>query len=283
MSLQPHAKPRLIRSARRFFVTPKGLLTILLGIVTLLAIPGQGASTVAVPLFTATATAAAVDVLVVRLSRRAWIFPSGAILSGLIIALILGPEEPWIVPVATATLAITSKHLFRTRLANVFNPAALALVIAAVAFGSAESWWGALPDLGWVGVPILVLTGGFIAQRINKLPLVLVFLGTYFTLFSMASFVGDAAQVAEIFRAPDLHMALFFAFFMLDDPPTCPVRYRDQVQFALIVAFAAYVSFMLWGWLHFLPAALLVGNLREARRRRAPRPHVRPVIVSQPG
>jgi len=283
MSLQSHAKPRFVRSTQRFLGTPKGILTILLAVLTLLAIPGQGAAHVTFPLVSAMATAAAVDVFVVRMSRNAWIFPSGAILSGLILALILGPEEPWIVPIATATLAITSKHLFRTRLANVFNPAALALVIAAVAFGSAESWWGALPDLGWAGIPVLIVTGGFIANRINKLPLVLVFLGTYFALFSMASFVGDASQVAEIFRAPDLHMVLFFAFFMLDDPPTCPIRHRDQVQFALIVAFMAYAFFMLWGWLYFLPAALLVGNVREAWRRRAPRPQVRPAVVTRAG
>jgi Na+-translocating ferredoxin:NAD+ oxidoreductase RnfD subunit len=283
MSLQSHAKPRFVRSTQRFFGTPKGIVTILLAAVTLLAIPGQGASQVALPLLSAMAAAAAVDILVVRLSRNAWTFPSGAILTGLIVALILAPEEPWIVPIATAILAITSKHLFRTRLANVFNPAALALVIAAVAFHSAESWWGALPDLGWAGIPVLVLTGGFIANRINKLPLVLVFLGTYFTLFAMASFVGDATQVAEIFRAPDLHMVLFFAFFMLDDPPTCPVRHRDQVQFALIVAFMAYTFFMLWGWLYFLPAALLVGNVREAWRRRAPRPQVRAAVATRPG
>ena len=31
-------------------------------------------------------------------------------------------------------------------------------------------------------------------------------------------------RVAEIFRAPDLHAVLFFAFFILTDPPTSPIE-----------------------------------------------------------
>jgi Na+-translocating ferredoxin:NAD+ oxidoreductase RnfD subunit len=273
----------LIRNVERFFVSPKGILLVILGFITLLAIPGQGASTALPGVLSAMAAAAVVDVAIARLSRKAWIFPSGALLSGLIIALVLSAQEPWIVPIATAVLAVTSKNLFRTRLANVFNPAALALVLAAVLFNSGHSWWGALPDLGWSGIPVLLLAGWFIADRVNKLPLVLVFLGTYFSLFTVASFAGDPAQVAEIFRAPDLQAVLFFAFFMLDDPPTCPIRYADQVQFGLIVAFASYTLFMIFGWVYFLPAALLIGNVREAWRRRAPRPQVRPVPAPQIG
>ena len=88
---------------------------------------------------------------------------------------------------------------------------------------------------------LLVATSGiFVADRINKLPLVLAFLGSYF---------------------------LFFAFFMLDDPPTCPVRYRDQIQFALIIAATCYVVLTMLGAVYFLPAGLLAGNIHEACRR----------------
>jgi Na+-translocating ferredoxin:NAD+ oxidoreductase RnfD subunit len=124
-----------------------------------------------------------------------------------------------------------------------------------------------LPDLGWLGVVVLIASGAFIADRINKLPLVLVFLGVYFSLFTAASLSGDGWRVAEVFRTPDLQMALFFAFFMLDDPPTCPVRYRHQVAFAAIVAFSCFVFFQAYGWVYFLPAGLLVGNAAEGARR----------------
>ena len=61
------------------------------------------------------------------------------------------------------------------------------------------------------------------------MPAVLAFLGSYYLLFTVTAFVGDPARVAELFRAPDLHAALFFAFFMVTDPPTSPPKQRDQI------------------------------------------------------
>ena len=64
---------------------------------------------------------------------------------------------------------------------------------------------------------------------------------------------------------------LFFALFMLDDPPTSPPRYVDQVLFALIVAVGAFLAFMLFGVQYYLFAGLLIGNAWEALRRAATR------------
>ncbi len=267
MNVAATANPDMLRPVRRFFRTPKGIVLLLFTAIAAAAFTQVSPGLALRPLLTAAIAAALVDVAIAKLGRDEWIFPSGGILSGMIVGFILSPEEPWIVPIATAILAITTKHLFRTRLANVFNPAALALVIAAVLFKSGESWWGALPDLGWAGVAIIATGGYFIADRINKVPLILVFLGAYLTLFTGASFLGNAGQVSEIFRTPDLQMALFFAFFMLDDPPTCPVKYRDQAIFALLVATSCFLFFEWFGWLYFLPAGLLVGNLYEAARK----------------
>ena len=77
---------------------------------------------------------------------------------------------------------------------------------------------------------IALLVGGvFIADRVNKMPLVLAFLGVYYLLFTVtASFVSDPAWVSEVFRAPDLQAVLFFALFILTDPPTSPVKYRTD-------------------------------------------------------
>lgn len=267
MNVAATAAPDYLKPVRKFIRSPKGIVLVLFSAFAAIAFTQVSPSVALQPLLLATATAAIIDVAVAKLGRDEWVFPSGGILSGMIVGFILSPEEPWIVPIATATLAITTKHLFRTRLTNVFNPAALALVIAAVVFKSGESWWGALPDLGWGGVAIVAAAGYFIADRINKVPLVLVFLGTYFCLFTAASFTGSGTPVAEIFRTPDVQMAMFFAFFMLDDPPTCPVKYRDQAIFAVIVAASCFLFFEWFGWLYFLPAALLVGNVYEAGRK----------------
>ncbi len=259
--------PDLLRPARRFLRTPKGILFVLFAFIGLLAVLGEGASQVLPGVIAAMTVAAIIDVAVARLDRSAWVFPSGGLLTGAIVAFLLSPFESLIVVMATATLAIASKHLFRTRLANVFNPAAFGLVVSAVVFGSVDSWWGAMPSLGVLGVAVLLLTGIFIADRINKMPMVLTFLAVYFGLFTASALFGGDASLGEIYRQPDLHAALFFAFFMLDDPPTCPVKYADQVVYGYIVAFACYLFFQVYGWDYFLPAGLLVGNLYEGARK----------------
>src|SRR6185436_17238345 len=138
-----------------------------------------------------------------------WVFPSGALLTGLFVAMILSPFEPWYVAAVTGGIAIVSKYVFRARLANVFNPAALALVITFYIFNSGQSWWGALPELAPAALVVLLAGGLFITDRVNKMPAVLAFLGSYYVLATVTSFVGDPAKVSELFRTPDLHMALY--------------------------------------------------------------------------
>ena len=163
-------------AVRRFFRTPKGLLIIVLAILVALAAPHEGIVLVAPGLASAVIVAGLIDVLILRRTRNAWEFPSGAVLTGLLVAMVLTPQEPWYVAACTSAVAILSKYLFRTRSANVFNPAALALVVTFYIFDTGQSWWGALPEI----TPLVVLfaTGVFIADRVNKIPLVLIFLGT---------------------------------------------------------------------------------------------------------
>jgi Na+-translocating ferredoxin:NAD+ oxidoreductase RnfD subunit len=251
----------------RFFRTPKGLLLILFAALLVLASLAVEPEAVLPSLLVGGATAALIDIVLARWRRDEWIVPDGALLTGLIVAMVLRPEEPAYVVALTAAIAISSKYLLRTHWSNAFNPAAIALVGSSLLFDTGQSWWGALPDLGILGVGVLVATGGFIADHINKMPMVLVFLLTYFVLFVVASFFGANSTAAEVFRTPDLQAALFFAFFMLDDPPTSPVRYEDQAVYAIVVATVAYLVLMQWGVVYFLPAGLLAGNAWESCRR----------------
>ena len=170
-------------------------------------------------------------------------------------------------PPSRRALAIVSKYLFRTRSANVFNPAAIAIVATFYVFHTTQNWWGAMPDLTPLALVVLFATGLFITDRVNKMPLVLVFLGSYYALFTAMTFVGRSQQVAEVFRAPDLHAALFFAFFILTDPPTSPVKYPDQTICGVIVAVASFAIFEWVGAVHYLLSGVLVGNVWEAWRR----------------
>jgi Na+-translocating ferredoxin:NAD+ oxidoreductase RnfD subunit len=254
-------------TVRHFFKTPKGLLTVVLISLAGIAAPHEGIRVVLPELLGAVAVAATLDVLLLRTRHTRWEFPSGAVLTALIVSMVLSAQTPWYVVALTSALAVVTKYIVRTRAGNVFNPAALAIVVTFPIFHPAQSWWGALPELVPVAQPGLVVAGVFIADRVNRMPLVLAFLAAYYGLFTVTAFTGDPAWVSEVFRTPDLQAVLFFALFILTDPPTSPVKYRDQVIFATIVAVTSYAIFEWTGAVYYLLAGVLVGNLWEAWRR----------------
>ena len=252
---------------KRFFKTPKGLVLIVMFILLAVAAAGQGITTVAPMVLAAVVAAMLVDAPILRWREGEWVFPDGALLSGMFVAMILSSHERWWVAAVIAAVAVVSKYIFRTQRANVFNPAALALVVTFYPFGTGQSWWGALPELPLPAIVLLFATGIFITQRVNKVPAVLAFLGVYFTLFTVTAFIGNPARVVALYREPDLHAALFFAFFMVTDPPTSPPKQREQLIFGAIVAVTSYLVFELIGAAYFLLAGLLVANVWEAWRR----------------
>jgi Na+-translocating ferredoxin:NAD+ oxidoreductase RnfD subunit len=251
----------------RFFRTPKGLALIVLALLTILASAGAGVSLVAPRVAAAIVPAMLIDAVILRRIKSKWFFPSGALLTGLIVAMILSPREPWYVEAVTSVIGVLSKYAVRARTANVFNPAALALVAAFYVFHTAQSWWGALPEISPIALAVLIASGAFIAYKVNKIPAALAFLGAYYALATISAFTGDPRRVAQLYRAPDLHAALYFAFFMVTDPPTSPPKHRDQLVFGAIVALASFAAFELIGAVYFLLAGLLVANAWEGWRR----------------
>lgn len=257
-----------MRKLIAFFRTPKGLLTLLLSILTLIAAPGEGAAAVALNMGTAVLAAGAVDLVILRLRKGQWEYPSGAVLTAMIVAMVMRAQEPWHVVTLTAVLAVLSKYLLRTRQANVFNPAALGLVLMFHVMPMGQSWWGALPGVSPVWMRLVLLAGGiYIANRVNKIPLVLSFLGAYFGLFTAAAFLGDPRAVAEIFRSPDLDAVIFFTLVILTDPPTSPAKYQGQWVFGILTAVISFITFQQFGVVYFLLAGVLGANLWEAWRR----------------
>jgi Na+-translocating ferredoxin:NAD+ oxidoreductase RnfD subunit len=255
------------RKLARFCKTPKGLLTIILTVLLAIAAPGQGIEVLGPGLLSAAFVAGLVDALILRVRKKAWEFPSGALLTAMIVAMVLRAQEPWWVTAITSVAAIVSKYLFRSRHANVFNPAALAIVGSFYMFHTGQSWWGALTEVPLAAQLVLVAAGLFITGRINKMPLVLAFLGTYFLLFTLTAFVSEPRRVAEVFRPPDIEAVLFFAFIILTDPPTSPAKYPDQLVCGAIVAVVSYAFFEWAGVVYYLLAGVLAGNVWEAWRR----------------
>ncbi|HXE62101.1 MAG TPA: RnfABCDGE type electron transport complex subunit D [Bryobacteraceae bacterium] len=257
----------MLREAKKFFKTPKGLLILILIGLIALAAPGQGWRTLLPGIAAAVAVSGLIDLFILRFRKNVWEFPSGAVLTAMITAMVLRAQEPWYVVTITSAFAVISKYIVRTRHANVFNPAAVAVIASYYVFHTGQSWWGALTEVPlWIQAA-LILGGIFITDRVKKMPLVLTFLGVYFLLFTAASYLGNPRWVAEIYRSPDAEAALYFAFIILTDPPTSPAKYPDQFIFGTLVAIVSFAFFEWAGVVYYLLAGVLTANIWEAWRR----------------
>src|SRR5690349_3478372 len=173
--------------------------------------------------------AAAIDGVILRWRRGRWEFPDGAILTAMLVAMVMSAQQPWRYTAITAVVGVVSKYVFRSRAANVFNPAAFALVATFYVFDTGQSGWGALPDASPFGEVVIGVAGVCIAGRVRRMPLVLTCVGGLYGLFTMTAVAGDGSRVADGFRTPDLRAAVVLAVLMVSDPPTSPVKYRDRM------------------------------------------------------
>jgi Na+-translocating ferredoxin:NAD+ oxidoreductase RnfD subunit len=261
--------------------TPKATLLVIFAGLFALAATAVGWS-VAVPhmlaaILGATLTELAIDAL----DRRPLSWPTSAILSGMIVGFVLSPVTPHTITVAVAILATLGKHVLAGEHRHAFNPAALALLVTAPLFGTGQSWWGALPDLSWPFVLVLIAVGAVIVQRVNKFPLVLSFLGT---IFALSAVLGrfDPVTASEMFRTPFVQATLFMALFMLTDPPTAPARYAEQVTIGVLTAAASVVAEELGAGQAYLLIGLVIGNAALVVRRIQTRLQRRPASAWVP-
>ncbi|NRF91658.1 RnfABCDGE type electron transport complex subunit D [Paenibacillus frigoriresistens] len=208
----------------------------------------------------AVGVSSAADMICSRIAKRKRFMPDGAVITGLIIALILGTTSPWYMVAGTSIMAILSKHLLVYKKKPIFNPAAFGLLLSILFFRSGQSWWGAFGDLPAWSVVFLLIGGYMVTNRVNKFPQVFSFLGTYFILLLIMGIlnVGDAT---DALRSPFINASLFFALFMLTDPPTSPAKVKDQVIFGILSAVVGAVIYGIFGGLMYLFIGLLVGNL----------------------
>src|SRR5260370_5824130 len=118
----------LFERARRFVRTPKGTLLLVFAILLGVAGTAPGWPLVLPHVLAAIAGACLAEIILVGIFSRRLAWRSSALLSGLIVAFVLGPDTaPW-VTLFVGILATASKHLLKTSRGHVFNPAALALL-----------------------------------------------------------------------------------------------------------------------------------------------------------
>jgi Na+-translocating ferredoxin:NAD+ oxidoreductase RnfD subunit len=207
-----------------------------------------------------------IDIVCALIAKKKRIMPDGAVITGLIIALILSATTHWSIVVITAVISILSKYLLVHKKKPIFNPAVFGLLLSILIFGVGQSWWGSFGDLPAWMIIFLVIGGYKVMDRVNKYAQVFSFLGASFILlFLMGHFnIGDAS---DALRPPFINATLFFGFFMLTDPPTSPAKAKDQVVFGMLTALVGTVIYGFFGGLTYLFIGLLMGNLYHLLRQ----------------
>lgn len=158
----------------------------------------------------------------------------------------------------SAFIASASKYIFAIKKKHIFNPVAIAILLAGILSGQAASWW-----IGSVYiVPIIIIFGLLLLKKILRFEMVISFLVVfiisilithqYNNFYNMLGFVNKA-----IFYSP----ILFFAFIMLTEPLTSPSTKFLRIIYGAIVAIL-FNPFIHIGSIYFTPeSALIIGNI----------------------
>lgn len=234
------------------FLLPKNFLAIILLIFLLLSSFAFSPVDVLTSFVVVAGTAIVADFVL----SRAIFLPSAALVSGLIITLLVSPQNPLYITAFAAFIAILGKHLGRKFFnTNVFNPAAAGLFVTSIIFSNTVSWWG----VSWGYIPLIltvVLVGYLVLFRMRRYLIPLSFLATYFLILKLLTFT---LQLSTFFD-PTL---IFFALVMLPEPMTSPNDHKRQIFYGIFVAILVFVVGNFVGQLPFDPliTALLLGNL----------------------
>lgn len=183
-----------------------------------------------------------------------------AVITGLILALLFTPPTTFSTGVALALVAVianASKYLLTIRGRHVFNPAAIAIVIASVSGLAYATWWIATPAL----LLITIVVAGLILYKTQKLQMGLTFLATAVVMILLVAALRGGISPQDFGMVLTSWPLVFIAGIMLCEPLTLPPRYKQQLLVAIIVAVLMAQSFR-YGSLSMTPAlALVIGNI----------------------
>lgn len=174
-----------------------------------------------------------------------------AVITGFILSLLFLPPTAiaGVVDVAlVVVIAMASKYIIAVRNRHIFNPAAIAVVIASLVGLAYAGWWIATPGM----IPITLLVALLVLYRTGKLRMGIVFVGVAVG----ALFMQGTDPVTALTSWP----LLFIAGVMLSEPLTMPPRAKQQVAVAVVVAVLMTVPFS-YGRVTMTPAlAIVLGN-----------------------
>ncbi|MGD0510492.1 MAG: RnfABCDGE type electron transport complex subunit D [Candidatus Micrarchaeaceae archaeon] len=191
-------------------------------------------------------------------------FPFSGIITGLIIGCVAPIAVPLLPILVACIAAVASKFFIKTKGANVFNPAAIGLLVLGV-LSIGSSWWAAT-SVNVYGVAVsLAIVLLFAAYESRRLVLAFAFIIASVLLSIAASPPLILGNVAIAF----IGVNYFFAFLMLTEPKTSPAKIAEQAVYGVYVAVVYFLLVALLPPSLYFSAiiifvALLIGNLTYA-------------------
>jgi Na+-translocating ferredoxin:NAD+ oxidoreductase RnfD subunit len=205
-----------------------------------------------------------IEVALTFRSRRAFVWPASAMLTGSGVALILRiPGMPadapwsfhkWYVFAGVAAFSLLTKYVIRYRGAHLFNPSNIGLVVAFVVLGSGrveplDFWWAPL-DAWMIAAYAVIITGGLlITARLRLLTVAGSFWVTLAIGLGLLAASGHCMTARWAFApvcgfdfwrvivtSPEV---LIFLFFMITDPRTVPAGRVGRAVFGVLVGVAS--------------------------------------------
>ncbi len=210
------------------------------------------------------------DLIFLKLRKKNIFFPSAALVTGFIIALLTDPNLLWYNISAIGIVAMASKHFLRFSGRHVFNPAAFGLFLSSLLFNQNISWWAVsfqqfnISHFSFIIYFIILLSPAVISVlRMRRFRIIISFLFVYGLFIGLNS---------KFFLDPTI---LFFSLVMLPEPMTTPNNHTRQVLFGTTVALLVIIlslpilnsKFLILNSFDPLAFSLLIGNLLFFRFR----------------
>ncbi len=204
-----------------------------------------------------------IELLIKKLhQKRKLDIPYTAIITGIIIGSVTYSNAPIILLVLASAIAILSKHFIKLKGSNIFNPAALGLLLSLALFGIGDAWWVAAP-IAVYGVlialtPLLVIC----AYDARRLYVGVSFALTAFVLPLVMKGLMSIQSIAAIWTAL-ISVNYFLAFVMASEPKTSPNKISAQIIYG--VGIGTMASLMaLYRIQYALLIPLIIGNIAYA-------------------
>jgi len=193
--------------------------------------------------------------LCVRVFRMPGNIESSLITAG-ILFLVVNPVSTVSGLIAVAGIsagAIFLKYIVRYHMRHLFNPVALALVLAGLAGYYGVGWWVGSRYL----LPVVIVAGLLVAKKTRRLPVVLVYV--LVSAVTVSLWFVDTVPVSEtLIRHFISWPTIFFATFMLTEPLGLPSTKNRQYVYAGIAGVLGAIPFS-FGILHGTPELALLG------------------------